>query len=112
MATDTDSSQLTDSPDDAEFERFMAETQAKLQILLVTSNLKQLDLSRRLGVSEQRVSQIFRGRGRNLTMRTVARIFDCVGEQPLLITHSEFRKLARRIQLLSEHLDRLSASDD
>lgn len=68
-------------------EKFLFAAQADIQKLLNEKKLRYRDLSKRLGVSEARVSQMF-GDEANLTIRTIARIYHCLGETPVLTTRA------------------------
>lgn len=67
-------------------ERLLFMAQVEMQRLLNEKGLKYKDLSKRLGVSEARVSQIFGDDAGNLTIRTIARVFHQLGEKPLLMS--------------------------
>lgn len=71
-------------------ERFLLQTQAAMQRLLNNKGLKYRNLAHLLGVSEARVSQMFGDDAQNLTIRSVARIFQALGEIPVLTTEREF----------------------
>jgi len=76
-------------------ERFLLIVQVEMQRILNGKGLKYKDLSKRLGVSEARVSQMFGDEGNNLTIRTVAKIFHQLDERPVLISKKELeRRLA------------------
>lgn len=70
-------------------ERFLLLAQTEIQKLLNQKKLRYRDLSKRLGVSEARVSQMFGDEAANLTIRTIARIFHQLGETPVLISRRE-----------------------
>lgn len=74
--------------------RFLLMAQTEIQKLLNEKNLRYADLSRRMGVSEARVSQMFGDEATNLTIRTIARIFHKLDERPVLLSE---RELARRV---------------
>ncbi|MGA9580437.1 MAG: helix-turn-helix transcriptional regulator [Allosphingosinicella sp.] len=63
-----------------------------MQRLLNEKGVRYKDLARRLGVSEARVSHIFGDDASNLTMRTVARVFHCLGEKPLVLSATEYER--------------------
>lgn len=85
MAETTDRARLI--REDVLFEEaFLLQVQCCIQGLLNDKRLKYRDLSKRLGVSEARVSQMFAEDASNLTIRTIARIFYQLGERPVLIT--------------------------
>lgn len=76
-------------------ERLLLATQVEMQRLLNERGMKYKDLSRRLGVSEARVSQIFGDDGGNVTVKTIARIFHQLREKPVIISKSQFdRRIA------------------
>lgn len=50
--------------------------------LLEAKGMSRAELARALGVSEARVSQLFDDNPKNLTLRTIARIFYVLGEEP------------------------------
>jgi predicted XRE-type DNA-binding protein len=62
-------------------ERFVYETQKAVRNLLKDNDMKASDLARLLRVSEARVSQMLGGEARNLTLRSLARIFHAVGSR-------------------------------
>ncbi|MEA3015201.1 MAG: hypothetical protein QOD42_3746 [Sphingomonadales bacterium] len=76
-------------------ERFLLMAQTEMQRLLNDKELRYRDLSKRLGVSEARVSQMFGDDAANLTLRTIARVFHKLDHRPLLMCADEFeRRLA------------------
>ncbi|MEP9358085.1 helix-turn-helix transcriptional regulator [Sphingomonas sp. KR3-1] len=74
-------------------ERFLLLAQVEIQKLLNEKKLRYRDLSKRLGVSEARVSQMFGDEASNLTIRTIARVFHQLDETPVLISRREFERL-------------------
>lgn len=70
-------------------EKFLIAAQAQIQHMLNAKKLRYRDLSKRLGVSEARVSQMFADEA-NLTIRTIARIYHVLGETPVLTSRSDF----------------------
>lgn len=60
-------------------ERLVVDVQVAIQQLLVKRGLRQSDLADLLGVSAARVSQMFGDEARNLTLRTLGRIFHVLG---------------------------------
>ncbi|HET6523179.1 helix-turn-helix transcriptional regulator [Sphingopyxis sp.] len=74
-------------------ERFLLHVQTRIQKLLHRKKLRYRDLSKRLGVSEARVSQMLGDDASNLTIRTVARIFYCLEETPRLTSEKELQAL-------------------
>jgi DNA-binding Xre family transcriptional regulator len=76
-------------------ERFLLMAQVEMQRLLNDKGLKYRDLSKRLAVSEARVSQMFGDDANNLTIRTIAKVFHQLGEKPLIMAAAELeRRLA------------------
>lgn len=76
-------------------ERFLLAAQRAMQRMLNDKGLRYRDLARRLAVSEARVSHMFGDDAANLTMRTVARVFHCLGESVVIMSKCEFdRKLS------------------
>lgn len=73
-------------------ERFLATVQMEMQRLLNERGLRHAHLSRRLGVSEARVSQMFGDDATNLTLRTLAKVFHNLGEAPLIMARSELER--------------------
>lgn len=71
-------------------ERFLYAAQRAMQKLLNEKSLKYKDLARRMSVSEARVSQLFGDDAGNLTMKTVARVFHCLGEAPVIMSASAY----------------------
>lgn len=75
---------------------FVLAVQCEIQKLLHDKNLRARELSKRLKVTEARVSQMFGEQAKNLTLKTIARIFHHLGETPHITTLEEFeRALAR-----------------
>lgn len=69
-------------------ERLIADVQYRIQKLMNLKGTTRAELARRLDVSEARVSQIFSQSPRNLTLRTVADIFNVLGEECKLTSPS------------------------
>lgn len=75
---------------DAEYEALVAENsfvssiQLAIESALEAHEMSQVELARRLGVSEARVSQILSSNGKNLQARTVARIAHALGLKALV----------------------------
>jgi len=65
-------------------------TQAQFAIhnLLESKGVSRAELARRLEVSDAYVSQIFKDEPRNLTLKTVARIFRALGEEAKITSDS------------------------
>lgn len=62
-------------------QRLLVNAVADIAWLLTDKNVSKADLARHLDLSESRVSQIFSGgRGSNITLKTLARIFFVLGE--------------------------------
>ena len=76
-------------------EYFVAEAQARLDNLLDEKGVTRAELARKLDVSRARVSQIFSDDANNLTLRLLARSFLALGEQPMILTKSEFERLQK-----------------
>ena len=74
-------------------EEFLLMVQSAIQRLLNEKHLRYRDLSKRLKVSEGRVSQMFGDEAANLTIRTVARIYRQLGETPVLVSARELAAL-------------------
>jgi len=62
-------------------EGFIADTQFAIHNLLEDKKMNRADLAKALDVSEARVSQMFSDEAKNLTLRTIARIFHVLGEE-------------------------------
>ncbi len=81
--TRTSAKQRQPQADDYELilaqERLVVDVQVAIQQLLVKRGLRQGDLAALLGVSPARVSQMFGDEARNLTLRTLGRIFHVLG---------------------------------
>ncbi len=75
-------------------EEFLLACQCEIQRLLNDKQLLFRDLSKRMKVSEARVSQMLGDEAANLTIRTIARIFRTIGEAPMLISRREYDRLA------------------
>lgn len=65
-------------------ESFIADVQFAIHNLLEAKGVSRADLARAMGVSEARISQLFSDNPRNLTLRTIARMFYAAGEEPQL----------------------------
>ncbi|TMM50194.1 helix-turn-helix domain-containing protein [Qipengyuania marisflavi] len=81
--------------DEFKEEFFVAEAQARLQMLLEDRGVTRAELSRKLGVSRARVTQIFSDDAKNLTLRLLARSFIALGEEPVVLEKSEYERLVR-----------------
>lgn len=73
-------------------EAFLLQAQIGIQRLLNEKRLKYRDLSKLLGVSEARISQMFGEDASNLTIRTIARIYHKLDEQPVILTRREYEQ--------------------
>lgn len=62
----------------------ITDVQFVIHNLLEKKGVSRSELARRMGISEARVSQIFKDEPSNLTLKTIARIFCALGEQPRL----------------------------
>lgn len=71
---------------------FVLAVQCEIQKLMTDKGLRARELSKRLQVTEARVSQMFGEQAKNLTLRTIARIFHHLGETPYITTHEEFER--------------------
>lgn len=60
----------------------IADVQFTIHNLLEQKGVSRAELARRLSVSEAYVSQLFSDVTRNLTLRTIARVFKALGETP------------------------------
>lgn len=71
---------------------FILHTQTEMQRIINRKGLRYRDLSRRMGVTEARVSQMFGDTATNLTIKTVARVFHHLGETAYLTTLEEVER--------------------
>lgn len=62
-------------------ESFIADVQFALHNLLAQKDTSRSELAKLLGVSESRISQIFADNPKNLTLRTIARVFAVLGDR-------------------------------
>ena len=62
-------------------EALIADTQFAIHNLLEVKGVSRAELARRLSLSEARISQIFSDDPKNLTLRTIARIFRVLNEE-------------------------------
>lgn len=65
-------------------EGFIADVQFAIHNLLEAKQKSRADLARAMGVSDARISQLFSDNPRNLTLRTIARVFHALEEEPEL----------------------------
>lgn len=84
-------------------ERFLLAAQVEIQRLLNDKGLRYRDLSKRLHVSEARVSQMLGDDASNLTIRTIAKIFYQLDERPMLISSSELQRRIAEAAGTSDH---------
>lgn len=63
-------------------DRFIANVQVVMNTLMVERGMSRADLAAKLGVSEARVSQMFKDEPKNFTAKTIARVFFALGEDP------------------------------
>lgn len=79
--------------EDVALEALTLSIQVALQNSMAQNCVSQKELAHRLGVSPARVSQILRCHGGNLTLRTVAKVAQALGEDFELISKNEFLSL-------------------
>lgn len=84
--------------DEFKEELFVAEAQARLQMLLEDRGVTRAELSRKLGVSRARVTQIFSDDAKNLTLRLLARSFIALGEEPVVLPKGEYERLVSCVE--------------
>lgn len=78
--------------DDRDYELLLAEetlildAQIAIQRVLNEKGMSQAQLAKKLGVGESYVSQLLGDSARNLTLRTIARVMNALGETPILTT--------------------------
>ncbi|WP_293827401.1 helix-turn-helix transcriptional regulator [uncultured Brevundimonas sp.] len=68
-------------------ESFVAEVQHEITRLMKTKGITRAELARRMSVSAPHVTQMLGDEDANLTLRTVARIFDALGEKASIGVH-------------------------
>lgn len=73
---------------------FIVAVQSEIQRVMNERGLRARDLSKRLNVSEARVSQMFGEQAKNLTIRTIAKIFYHLGQSPVLTTQCQLENMA------------------
>ena len=66
----------------------IADVQFALHNLLAKKEVSRAELARRMNVSDAYVSQMFRDHARNLTLKTIARIFRAVDEDPRITSET------------------------
>lgn len=72
---------------------FIVAVQSEIQRVMNDRGLRARDLSKRLNVSEARVSQMFGEQAKNLTIRTIAKIFYQLGQSPVLTTRCQLESM-------------------
>jgi predicted transcriptional regulator len=72
---------------------FILAVQSEIQRVMNDKGLRARDLSKRLGVSEARISQMFGEQAKNLTLRTIARLFFKMSETPIVSTKFQLERL-------------------
>ena len=80
---------------------FIVAVQSEIQRVMNGKGLRARDLSKRLNVSEARISQMFGDQAKNLTIRTVAKLFYYLGESPVITTQCQLEdmvELARGVE--------------
>lgn len=60
----------------------ITDVQFAIHNLLELKGVLRAELARRMGVSESHISQLFKDNSRNLTLKTIARIFRALDEEP------------------------------
>jgi DNA-binding Xre family transcriptional regulator len=71
---------------------FVLAVQCEIQKRLNDKGLRARDLARRLGVTEARISQMFGDHAKNLTLKTIARIFHQLGGTPYLTSEQDYEQ--------------------
>ena len=61
-------------------EALIVDAQTAINTLMVELGVSRAELAERLGVSQARVSQMFSDNAKNLTLRTLARVFHALGD--------------------------------
>lgn len=69
-------------------ESLVLDAQMAIQRVLNEKGISQRELARIVGVSESYVSQMLGDSGRNLTLKTIARVMHALGETAILTTRS------------------------
>jgi DNA-binding Xre family transcriptional regulator len=62
-------------------EALIVDVQTAIHTLMVDRDMSRAELARKLDVSQARVAQMFSDSAKNLTLRTVARVFHALGER-------------------------------
>lgn len=73
---------------------FILYVQTEIQKIMNIKGVRPKDLSKRLQVTEARVSQLFGDQAKNLTLRTIARVFYHLDETPVICSLQEFQQLS------------------
>jgi DNA-binding Xre family transcriptional regulator len=74
-------------------ELFVAETQSRLETMLIDKGMSRAELARQLGVTRARVSQIFSDEAKDFTLRLLLRTFLALDEEPIVLARSEYEAL-------------------
>jgi len=85
-------------------EGFVADVLGDADWVLQHKGISRKELALRLNVSEARVSQMFSANGRNLTLRTLARIFHALGEN-LKVSSPTLEQVRKKAELAPEWSD-------
>lgn len=72
---------------------FIVAVQSEIQRVMNGKGLRARDLSKRLNVSEARISQMFGDQAKNLTIRTIAKLFYHLGESPIITTQCQLESM-------------------
>lgn len=72
---------------------FIVAVQSEIQRVMNGKGLRARDLSKRLNVSEARISQMFGDQAKNLTIRTIAKLFYHLGESPVITTQCQLKRI-------------------
>jgi DNA-binding Xre family transcriptional regulator len=72
---------------------FIVAVQSEIQRVMNGKGLRARDLSKRLNVSEARISQMFGDQAKNLTIRTIAKLFYHLGENPVITTQCQLERM-------------------
>lgn len=72
---------------------FILSVQSEIQRMMNEKGMRARDLAKRLAVSEARISQMFGDQAKNLTLRTIAKIFFQLAERPMITTNRYIEQL-------------------
>lgn len=72
---------------------FTRSVQTCIQEAMARHGVNRAELARRVGLSKPRMTQLF-GPHPNMTLETVARLFDALGERPRLVSERAVMPLA------------------